>query len=86
MVYVIYSFLFYFIGFLIVNQNRSNRLVLFWLYLGIVVFWGASYHYAVDTDGYIDYFYNEVRPFFRGMRFKWHGFEPGFNLLASICK
>ena len=86
MFYFIYSLLFFFIGLLIVTYNVNNKIAQYWYYFGIVLFWGLAYHYAVDTSAYMQYFYSEVNPIWKGINFKASEFEAGFNLVAHICK
>lgn len=86
MFYFVYAS-FYFLLFGILNSLiKGNCKFYFLLYIAIVGFWGLSYTYAPDVYGYMEYFYKEVRTFSQGIDLSAHGFEVGFNLLASICK
>lgn len=79
--------LLYFVLFGILNSLiRDNRKFYLLLYIAIVGFWGLSYTYAADVEGYMEYFYREVKTFSQGIDLSAHGFEEGFNLLAAICK
>lgn len=79
--------LLYFVLFGILNSLiRDNRKFYLLLYIAIVGFWGLSYTYAADVEGYMEYFYREVKTISQGIDLSAHGFEAGFNLLAAICK
>lgn len=86
MFYLIYSLLFFFIGLLIVTYNINSKIAHYWYYFGIVLFWGLAYHYAVDTANYMQYFYCEVTPIWKGVNLSAGDFEAGFNLVAHLCK
>lgn len=86
MVYSLFSVLFYIIVYLLIVSKIKNYYLQLIVYICIVLFWGASYHYAIDTPGYMDYFNYEVLPLNRGIDLGLHHFEPGFNLFAQVCK
>lgn len=85
MVYLLYSFLYFFVGFLIVNQNQEKKRILYWYYLGVVLFFGLSYREAIDTPIYMDYYDFEVVPLSFGFMGR-NKMEAGFNFIAQICK
>ena len=86
MLYCIVSLLFFIVLGLLGFSSLDNRKFYAIAYCIIVCFWGLSYSYAPDTNGYMEYFDAEVRTLSQGIDINAHGFEPGFNIFASICK
>lgn len=85
MIYTIAAFFLFSAGFYLLSVTGNINKKLFFYYLYIVLFWGISYHYAIDTPVYMEY-YQSVRPISEGLQLHLNRFEPGFNLLAALCK
>lgn len=88
MVYLIFTAIFFFIGFLFLlcTEKLKTTYSYCFYYFCIVLFWGLSYHYAIDTPGYMDYYNNMVSPITNGIDLHLNKFEPGFNVWAALCK
>lgn len=83
--YLIYSFCFFTIAFLL-NNAKTSKVIYYWYFFSIALFWGLSLQYAVDTDGYMEYYMVDVHPLGQGTDLHVQYFEVGFNSLAVICK
>lgn len=86
MFYLVYSIVFFLVGFLVVNKKQVNKNIYKWYYFTIVLFWGMAYHYAIDTPVYMQYYEYDVVSLRHGLRLFVSRYEFGFNLLAHICK
>ena len=87
MFYLLYSLIFFGLGYFIVVHNSVKKNYLYFFYFAIVLFWGLSYIYAADTDGYMEKFEYDIRPIslIKKIRID-QQFEFGYSLLATICK
>ena len=88
MLYLIYPFLYFFICSILISGNKRTKETFIFLFINIVLFWGMSYIYAADTDGYIEIFYQEIHPISEGLMLSRlsRQFEVGYTLAAQICK
>lgn len=83
MTYLLYSFLFFFVGLVFSSQKTTRKIYIYYLFFGIVLFWGLSYIHAVDTEGYITKFYYDIQTI--GGQID-HQFEIGYTKSAMIAK
>jgi len=82
MVYLLYSFVFFFVGWIICNQKVSKK-SFFVVYIGIVFFWGLSYIDAPDTPGYINKFNYDIESLPGRLDAQ---FEIGYSWTAALIK
>ena len=85
MLYLIISLVIYFVGAYSIRNNIYRSGLLF-CFISIVLFWGLGYSYTPDVGIYMDYFNNVVPTINQSINLSFYYFEPGFNLLAIICK
>lgn len=83
MIFLLYSFLFFIVGFLFSNQANPKKGSFVFLFLAIVLFWGLSYYEAADTPGYIDKYNFDIQAF---PGYVDGQFEIGYTLLAMAFK
>jgi len=83
MIFLLYSFIFFLVGFLFCNQVNIKKSNYVFLFFAVVLFWGLSYYEAVDTPGYIDKYNYDIQAFPGHIDGQ---FEIGYTLLAMLFK
>lgn len=83
MIFLLYSFIFFLVGFLFCNQANIKKSNYVFFFFAIVLFWGLSYYEAVDTPGYIDKYNYDIHAFPGHIDSQ---FEIGYTLLAMLFK
>lgn len=83
MIFFLYSFLFFIVGFLFSNQTNPKKRSFVFLFFAIILFWGLSYYEAADTPGYIDKYNFDIQAF---PGYVDGQFEIGYTLLAMVFK
>ena len=86
MIYFLYSIIFFFICMGLIGYKKLTKGIYYWYFFGIVLFWGLSLQYAVDTEQYMYYYDYAVRPITQGLDANLQHFEIGFNIIAALCK
>ena len=83
MIYLLYSFFFFIFGFIISSLYNVKQNYYFLFFFAIVLFWGLSYIYAIDTDGYMAKFYYDIQTLGGYID---RQFEIGYTFSAMILK
>ena len=88
MLYLLYFVICIFISLIFIVQSKPHHKTVLVIFMGIVLFWGLSYIHAVDTDGYIQIFYRQIKPLSQGLMLSndSRDFEVGYVLLGQLCK